>query len=110
VNLDYHVWQAQLGLSLLFALLLARVARAKGRHPFGAALLLLAFANGWPLVFGAVGGAIASAWEVNDTARLIMSRVYSYGGVMFGIATSFAIVGCLRPIRRPVSGPTLKRR
>jgi energy-coupling factor transporter transmembrane protein EcfT len=103
VNLDYHVWQAQLAISLLFAVLLARVARRKGRHPFGAALLLLVFANGWPLVFGAVGQTIANAWNLNDTARLIMSRVYSYGGVMFGIVTSFAIIGCLRPIPKPLS-------
>ena len=100
MNLDYYAWQAQLGLSLLFAVLLARLARAKGRHPFGAALLLLTFANGWPLLYATVGRAVASAFEVNDVARATMVRVFGYGGVMFGVALSFIIIGCLKPVRR----------
>ena len=100
VNFDYYAWQAQLVVTLLFAVLLARYARAKGRHPLGAALLLLALANGCPLAFAAVGRLVASAFHVNDAARDMMVRVFGYGGVMFGVAVSFAIVGSLRPMRR----------
>jgi hypothetical protein len=100
VNFDYYAWQAQLVVTLLFAILLARTARARGRHPLGAALLLLAFANGWPLVFAAVGRGVAAAFHVNDAARAMMIRVFGYGGVMFGVAVSFAIVGCLRAVRQ----------
>ena len=106
MTFDDYAWWVQIGLSLLFAVQLARMAGRKGRHPFGAALLVLAFANGWPLVFGAVGNAIGTAFEVNPMARAMLGRIYGYGGVMFGVAVSFVIVGCLkpRPIRRPVSG------
>jgi hypothetical protein len=100
VNFDYYAWQAQLVVSLLFAVLLARYARAKGRRPVGAALLLLGFANGWPLVFAAAGRLVASGFHVNDAARAMMISVFGYGGVMFGVALSFAIIGCLRPVRR----------
>jgi hypothetical protein len=100
VNFDYYAWQAQLVVSLLFAVLLARYARAKGRHPVGAALLLLAFANGWPLAFSAAGRAVAMAFHVNDAARALMTSVFGYGGVMFGVALSFVIVGCLKPVPR----------
>lgn len=100
MTFDDYAWWVQLGLSLLFAVQLARVASRKGRHPVGAALLLLAFANGWPLVFAAVGRGIAAAFGVNDLARAMMGRVFGYGGIMFGVAVSFAIVGCLKPARR----------
>ena len=99
VNFDYYAWQAQLVVSLVFAALLARCARAKGRHPVGAALLLLTFAHGWPLVFAAVGRGVAGAFQVNDAARTMMTHVFGYGGVMFGVALSFAVVGCLKPVR-----------
>jgi hypothetical protein len=100
VTLDDYAWWVQLGISLVFAMLLARIAARKGRHPVGAALLLLAFANGWPLVWSAIGRGIAMAFGVNDVARATMTRVFGYGGLMFGVAVSFAIVGCLRPTRR----------
>jgi hypothetical protein len=100
VTSEFYAWQIQLVLSLLFAAHLARIARRKGRHPFGAALLMLTFANGWPLVFAAVGREIAAAFGMNDTARSVYVRVFGYGGVMFGVAVSYAIVGCLKPIRR----------
>ena len=102
MTFDDYAWWAQIALSLLFAVQLARVAARKGRHPFGAALLVLAFANGWPLVFAAVGRGIAAAFGVNELARAMMGRVFGYGGIMFGVALSFAIVGCLKPVRRPV--------
>jgi len=99
VTFDDYAWWVQLGLSLVFATLLARVAARKGRHPFGAALLMLAFANGWPLVWSAIGRGIASAFGVNEVARATMTRVFGYGGIMFGVALSYVIVGCLRPVR-----------
>ena len=101
MTFDDYAWWAQLGLALLFAVQLARVAARKGRHPFGAALLLLAFANGWPLVYAAIGRGIATAFGVNEVARATMGRIFGYGGIMFGVAISFAIVGCLKPRRRP---------
>jgi hypothetical protein len=100
VTFDDYAWWVQLGLSLVFATLLARVAARKGRHPFGAALLMLAFANGWPLVWSAIGRAIATGFAVNDAARAMMTRMFGYGGVMFGVALSFLIVGCLTPVPR----------
>lgn len=106
MTFDDYAWWAQLGVSLLFAVQLARVAARKGRHPFGAALLLLAFAHGWPLVYAAMGRGIGSAFGVNDVARATMGRIFGYGGIMFGVALSFAIVGCLRPVRRQPMPPT----
>ena len=103
MTFDDYAWWVQLGLSLLFAVQLARVAARKGRHPVGAALLLLAFANGWPLVFAAVGRGIAAAFGVNELARAMMGRVSGYGGIMFGVALSFVIVGCLKPARKPAT-------
>ena len=97
---EFYAWQIQLVLSLLFAAHLARIAQRKGRHPFAAALLMLTFANGWPLVYAAIGRGIASVWGMNDTARSVFVRVFGYGGVMFGVAVSYAIVGCLRPTGR----------
>jgi hypothetical protein len=99
VTFDDYAWRVQLVLSVLFAAHLAKIARAKGRHPFGSALLMLTFANGWPLVFAAVGQRIASVFGMNDTAREMFVRVFGYGGMMFGVAVSYAIVGCLRPVR-----------
>ena len=99
MTFDDYAWWVQLVLSLGFATLLARTAGRKGRHPFGAALLLLTFANGWPLVWSAVGRAVAVSFGVNDLARATMTRIFGYGGIMFGVALSFIIVGCLRPAR-----------
>lgn len=104
MTFDDYLWWAQLGLSLLFATLLARSAARRGRHPVGSALLLLAFANGWPLVWSAVGRGIAAGFGVNELARTTMGRVFGAGGLMFGVALSFVIVGCLRPVRRPTAG------
>jgi Na+/H+-dicarboxylate symporter len=98
VKLEFYAWQAQLVLSLLFAAHLARIARRKGRHPFGAALLMLTFANVWPLVFAGVGNGVASVFGMNDSARSVYVRVFGFGGMMFGVAVSYAIVGCLRPL------------
>jgi hypothetical protein len=101
VTFDDYVWWIQLGVSLGFAIVLARIAARKGRHPFGAALLLLALANGSPLAWAAVGRGVAAASGVNEIARATMTRVFGYGGLMFGLALSFVIVGCWRPMRRP---------
>jgi hypothetical protein len=100
VTFDDYAWWVQLGLSLAFATLLARVAARKGRHPFGAALLVLAFANGWPLVWSAIGRGVAAGFGVNDAARAMMTRMFGYGGIMFGVALSVLIVGCAKPVRR----------
>ena len=62
-------------------------------------LLMLTFANGWPLVFAAVSRGIADWFGMNETARCGVRRVFSYGGMMFGVAVSYAIVGCMRPVR-----------
>jgi hypothetical protein len=102
VTFDDYAWWAQVGLSLVFAVLMARVAARKGRHPFGAALLVLAFANGWPLVWSAVGRGIASGFQLNDVAVATVTRVFGYGGLMFGLALSFVIVGCWKPSRTTV--------
>ncbi len=99
MTFEYYAWRVQLLVTLLFAAVLARLARRKGRHPLGAALLLLALANGWPLVFEAVGRGVAAAFALKDPARTVLARVFGYGGVMFGVAVSFAIIGCLRPVR-----------
>ena len=98
-------WRVQLIVTLLFAAHLARMARRKGRHPFGAALLLLALANGWPLVFEAVGRLVAGAFALKDVPRTVLVRVFGYGGVMFGVAVSYAIVGCLKPVRSAAQRP-----
>ena len=99
---DYYAWRIQLLLSLLFAIHIARLAQKKGRQPFGAALLMLASANLWPLVFEMVGRIVADTFHLQAHARTTFVRIVSYGGVMFGVATSYAIVGCLRPRRRIV--------
>ncbi|MBO0696825.1 MAG: hypothetical protein J2P46_00385 [Zavarzinella sp.] len=93
----YYAWWVQLVVTLLFAAHLARMARRRGRHPFGAALLMLVFANGWPLVFEAVGGLVSAAFTLKETPRTVLVRVFGYGGVMFGVAVSYAIVGCMKP-------------
>ena len=104
MTFEYYAWRAQLLVTLLFAALLARMARRKGRHPFGAALLLLALANGWPLVFEAVGRLVARAFALQEVPRTVLVRVFGYGGVMFGVALSYAIIGCLRPVwRKPTT-------
>jgi hypothetical protein len=100
VTFDDYAWWVQLGVSLGFAALFARIARRKGRHPFGAALLVLTFANFWPLVWSAIGRGIATGFGVNEMARATMARIFGYGGVMFGVALSFIIVGSLKPVRR----------
>jgi hypothetical protein len=97
VTFDDYAWWVQIGLSLVFARLVARVARRKGRQPVGAALLMLAFANGWPLLWSAIGREIATAYRVNDLARAMMARLFGYGGLMFGVALSWVIVGCWKP-------------
>jgi hypothetical protein len=101
VTYDDYAWWAQLGLSLVFAALVARVAGRKGRHPFGAALLVLALGNGWPIVWEAVGRGIATKFGLNDLARRTMARVFGLGGLMFGVVLGWIIVGCWRPRRRP---------
>jgi hypothetical protein len=104
VRFEYYAWWVQLGVTVLFAAHLARMARRKGRHPVGAALLMLTFANGWPLVFEAVGRLVSAAFALKDEPRTVLVRVFGYGGVMFGVAVSYAIIGCLKPIgpaRRP---------
>jgi len=100
VTFEFYAWQVQLVLSLLFAAHLARLARRKGRHPFGAALLMLTFANVWPFVFAGVGTGIASVFGMNATARMVFVRAFAFGGLMFGVAVSYAIVGCMRPRAR----------
>jgi hypothetical protein len=105
VTFEFYAWQVQLVLSLLFARHLARLARRKGRHPFGAALLMLTFANAWPFVFAGVGSKISSVFGMNDTARMVFVRVFAFGGMMFGVAVSYAIVGCLKPVRRSGVAP-----
>jgi len=102
VDWDYYAWLIQLLLSLLFAVHIAKLARRKGRSPLGAAILMLAFANLWPLVFELVGRLIAARFALQDPARTTFVRIVSYGGIMFGVATSYAIVGCMRPMRRAV--------
>jgi hypothetical protein len=97
VTFEYYAWWAQLVVTLLFAAHLAKLARRKGRHPFGAALLMLAFANGWPIVFEAVGRGVSAAFALKEEPRTVLVRVFGYGGVMFGVALSYAIVGCLKP-------------
>jgi Na+/H+-dicarboxylate symporter len=99
VTFEFYAWQVQLVLSLLFAAHLAQLARRKGRHPFGAALLMLTLANVWPFVFAGVGNRIASVFGMNDTARMVFVRAFAFGGMMFGVAVSYAIVGCMRPVR-----------
>jgi hypothetical protein len=98
VTFEYYAWWAQLVVTLLFAAHLAKLARRKGRHPFGAALLMLAFANGWPLAFEAVGRLVSAAFALKEEPRTVLVRVFGYGGVMFGVALSYAIVGCLKPV------------
>ena len=105
MTFDDYVWRVQLVLSVLFAAHLARIARGKGRHPFGAALLMLTFANAWPLVFAAVGREVASVFGMNDTARAMFVRVFGYGGMMFGVAVSYAIVGCMKPVALKAGQP-----
>jgi hypothetical protein len=100
LNFDYYAWRIQLLLSLLFAIHVARLARRKGRSPLGAAILMLASANLWPLVFELVGRLVAATFALQEPARTTFLRIVSYGGVMFGVATSYAIVGCMRPMRR----------
>src|SRR5262245_21313833 len=99
MTFEFYAWQIQLVLSLLFAAHLARLARRKGRHPFGAALLMLTFANAWPFVFVVVGNQIALVFGMNDVARSVYLRAFDFGGMMFGVAVSYAIVGCLRPVK-----------
>jgi hypothetical protein len=99
VTFEYYAWWAQLVVTLLFAAHLAKVARRKGRHPFAAALLLLACANGWPIVFEAVGRGVSAAFALKEAPRTVLVRVFGYGGVMFGVALSYAIIGCLKPVR-----------
>jgi hypothetical protein len=99
VDFDFYIWRIQLVLSLLFAMHIARLARLKGRHPFAAALLLLTLANGWPIIFEAVGRLIAWRFNLRDPAQTTFVKIVGYGGIMFGVATSYAIVGCLRPLR-----------
>jgi hypothetical protein len=99
VTFDDYAWWVEIGLSLLFATLVARVAARKGRHPFAAALLVLAFANGWPLVWSEIGRAIATGFHVNDAARAMMARIFGYGGLMFGVVLSWIFVGCWKPRR-----------
>jgi hypothetical protein len=101
LDFEYYAWRVQLVLSLLFAAHLARMARRKGRHPFGAALLMLCFANGWPLIWEAVGRGIANAFALHGPARITLVKFIGFGGLMFGVATSYAIVGCWRPVRQP---------
>ena len=98
MTFEYYAWQVQLVLSLLFAAHVASLARRKGRHPFAAALLLLTFANGWPIVWEAIGRAIAGRFELHDPARTTFIKAVGYGGMMFGVATSYAIIGCFRPL------------
>src|SRR5262245_92784 len=94
VDFEYYAWRLQLLLSILFAVSVARVAGRKGRHPVAAALLMLLFANGWPVVWSAVGRGIGLAFRVNEDARVTMERAFSFGGLMFGAAVTYAIVGC----------------
>jgi hypothetical protein len=102
VDFEYYAWRFQLLLSLLFAVNVARVAGRKGRHPVGAALLMLLFANGWPVVWATVGRGIGLAFRVNENARVTMERAFGFGGLMFGVAVTYAIVGCWKP-RKPSS-------
>jgi hypothetical protein len=102
VDWDYYAWRIQLLLSLLFAIHVARLARGKGRSPLGAAILMIASANLWPLVFELAGRLVAATFALQDPARATFVRIVSYGGIMFGVATSYAIVGCMQS-RHPSS-------
>ncbi|HJZ90017.1 MAG TPA: hypothetical protein VKE40_04045 [Gemmataceae bacterium] len=102
VDFEYYAWRLQLLLSVLFAVNVARVAGRKGRQPVGAALLMLLFANGWPVVWAAVGRGIGLAFRVNENARVTMERAFGFGGLMFGVAVTYAIVGCWKA-GRPMS-------
>jgi hypothetical protein len=106
MDFDFYAWRIQLVLSVLFAAHVAGIAGRKGRHPFAAALLMLAFANGWPVVFELVGRGVASAFALHEPARTVFVKVIGYGGVMFGVALSYVIVGSMKPPRqrRPLGG------
>jgi hypothetical protein len=106
VNFEPYAWYLQLVLSLAFAAHIAGIARRKGRHPFGAALLMLFSANGWPVIWEAVGRVVAGAFALHDPARTTLVKFIGYGGVMFGVATSYAIVGCWKPVRSNSAGRT----
>jgi hypothetical protein len=97
VKLPDYVWYLQLVLSMLFAAHVAGIARRKGRHPFAAALIMLVSANGWPVIWQAVGGLTADRFHLHDPARTTLVTAIGLGGLMFGVATSYVIVGCWRP-------------
>jgi hypothetical protein len=97
VGFEVYAWYGQVFLSLLFAAHLARFASRKRRHPVGAALLMLSFVNGWPIVTAAIGSRIGDGFALNESARLTMTRVFGLGGIIWGVAWSYAIVGCLKP-------------
>jgi hypothetical protein len=98
VRIDQYGWYIQLVLSMIFAAHAARIAQRKGRHPFAAALLMLISANAWPVIWQAVGGVVADRFHLHDPARTTLVTAIGLGGLMFGVATSYAIVGCWRPI------------
>src|SRR5438128_6304659 len=100
--IEKYAWQLQLVLSMLFAAHVASIARRKGRRPFAAALLMLISANGWPVIWEAVGRIIADRFHLHDPARTTLVTAIGFGGQFFGVATSYVIVGCWRPAaRRP---------
>ncbi len=88
---------------MLLAAHVAGIARRKGRPPFAAALLMLISANGWPVIWKAVGNVIADRFHLHDPARTTLVMFIGFGGVMFGVATSYVIVGCWRPKRTRAS-------
>jgi hypothetical protein len=88
------LWLAQLGLSLLLAWHIARMAEQKGRSGAAAAILLLAFVHGWPVVTWAAGTALGSEFHLNENARRVLARVFWATGILWGSLWSYAIVAC----------------
>jgi hypothetical protein len=87
-------WFGQLILSLVLAALIARMAERKGRSPTAAAILMLAFVHGWPVLTSAIGTAIAIEFRLNENARRVLARVFWAGGILWGGLWTFAIVAC----------------
>lgn len=104
MRIDEYAWYVQLVLSLLFAAHVAGIARRKDRHAFAAALIMLVSANGWPVIWQAVGAVIADRFHLHDPARTTLVTAIGLGGLMFGVATSYAIVGCWKSAKRLTGG------
>ena len=87
-------WLGQLVLSLLLAWHIARMADRKGRSPAAAAILLLAFMHGWPVITWAAGPALGDEFHLNPNARRVLARIFWATGILWGSLWSYAIVAC----------------